>query len=151
MGLTLICELLCNSGLLRFYLAYQDPVTKDMVTDLGAIRWHYIKTMFFPDVLFMFPWAAVILTATPSLYWIPATGNQTAVVPSLNYSLSAPSPPNSIISLAVPLDVPNVVLYVSILGLLKLVSPAAAVRLVLIQMKIFKFIFIALDIYHTHA
>ena len=111
-------DLCLAAGHSRFFLAYQDQVTKGMITDLRTIRWHYITHMFVLDVIFMFPWASVVLSTTPSLYSFPVQQNSPS--PALNYS--SPSPPPSPLALAVALDVPNDALYVSLLGLLKLVG-----------------------------
>ncbi|GAX76940.1 hypothetical protein CEUSTIGMA_g4387.t1 [Chlamydomonas eustigma] len=56
--------------ILKFFVAYKEtPESRDEITDLALIRKHYLRTLFFWDVLFMFPFAAIVLTANPDLYF----------------------------------------------------------------------------------
>ena len=53
---------------LKFFLAYEDPVHHEMVTDLPTIRRRYLSFLFWVDLLVTFPFTGLILTSTPSLY-----------------------------------------------------------------------------------
>ena len=53
---------------LKFFLAYEDPTTHVMVTDLRLIRRRYLSFLFWFDLIVVFPFCGVILTSTPSLY-----------------------------------------------------------------------------------
>lgn len=52
---------------LKFYVAYEDTDNRRLVTDLQAIRLHYLKLFFWLDLLFWFPFVNVICTARPDL------------------------------------------------------------------------------------
>ncbi len=51
----------------RFFVAYEDPIQKSLVTCPAMIRRRYLRFFLWLDVLTTFPFAGVILTAVPSL------------------------------------------------------------------------------------
>ncbi|GAX80357.1 hypothetical protein CEUSTIGMA_g7796.t1 [Chlamydomonas eustigma] len=106
----------------KFFLAYQDPDTKEIITSSRAIQLRYLSFLFWFDVVFMFPWAAVILSANPGLFNFQSytTADMSSNANSMS-SMSPMQPPlaPSTPAMAQPVE-SSTALYISLLGLLKL-------------------------------
>ncbi|GAX80356.1 hypothetical protein CEUSTIGMA_g7795.t1 [Chlamydomonas eustigma] len=107
---------------LKFFLAYQNPISKEMIADRRSIQSRYLSFLFWFDVVFMFPWAAVILSANPGLYSFQSyiTADMSSNISSMS-SMSPMQPPlaPSTPAMAQPVE-SSTALYISLLSLLKL-------------------------------